>query len=465
MNADYFRVYTRIWLHASAHKWDDATTCLALYLLTCRHRNLEGLYVLPKLYVCDDLRWTPEHLEAPWGRLLQEGFIEYDDDLKIVFVRLALKYQQPEHMDQMRAGLRVLAQLPKTPLLDSFLAAADEYCPEFARLVRAHAGREWAGLKTWLKQQQQSESMDQSLDRIIYRDRDLVRQARVRDGSTCRYCGKKVNWSDRRGPDGGTYDIPDPAATDLRQDLRGSVSGSVPKHRSNLGPVVCCRACRIRKNGRGLAEAGMRLLPVGNGFTDQTQIGPEDHSGDTQVARENTQTSLALAPSQDGKEGTSSPQTPTQSADLRIAQVGSGRNGHKPVSPPKTSPANTDAALDQRRRKHTAIDDMPSRELAKMAYDTLIEGGVSAEALKADNYFKKAVTVFYNMMYKDHISYQKIRAALSVAGQPEYAARWRNHVLRRQFGTLLGLHDGVVNTSGKAANQLDFSTIPGIRKG
>lgn len=83
----------------------------------------------------------------------------------------------------------------------------------------------------------------------------VIDAVRARDGNTCRYCGKSVNWNDRRGPDGGTYDhiIPDgPTTVD------------------NL--VVCCRACHSRKGGRTPQEAGMRLLPPGG---NQNDPGPE----------------------------------------------------------------------------------------------------------------------------------------------------------------------------------------------
>lgn len=70
---------------------------------------------------------------------------------------------------------------------------------------------------------------------------DAVRQ---RDGDRCRYCGRQVNWRNRRGLTGGTYDQVDPNGGATIDNL-----------------VVCCRGCANRKAGRTLAEAGMALLP------------------------------------------------------------------------------------------------------------------------------------------------------------------------------------------------------------
>ncbi|MFZ0324601.1 MAG: HNH endonuclease [Actinomycetes bacterium] len=76
----------------------------------------------------------------------------------------------------------------------------------------------------------------------------LSKVIRERDGDQCRYCGKRVNWRDRRGQDGGTYDHILPVAQD------GDESPD------NL--VVCCRACNQRKGPRTPDQAGMRLRPV-----------------------------------------------------------------------------------------------------------------------------------------------------------------------------------------------------------
>lgn len=81
-------------------------------------------------------------------------------------------------------------------------------------------------------------------------DPELRRALRARDGDNCRYCGTTVNWRDRRGPNGGTYDHVHPMSKGGDESL------------SNL--VVCCRQCNLRKGDRTLDQAGMSLLPPGS---------------------------------------------------------------------------------------------------------------------------------------------------------------------------------------------------------
>lgn len=80
----------------------------------------------------------------------------------------------------------------------------------------------------------------------LHRDPELVAAIRSRDQDRCRYCGQLVNWKDRRGPTGGTYDHVIP---------RG------PNSLENV--VVACRRCNTAKGGRTPGEARMPLLTPG----------------------------------------------------------------------------------------------------------------------------------------------------------------------------------------------------------
>jgi len=77
----------------------------------------------------------------------------------------------------------------------------------------------------------------------LFRDPELRAAIRHRDGDNCRYCSRLVQWHDRRGPAGGTYDHVDPAKGNELDNL-----------------VVCCRSCNSRKQRRTPEQAGMTLL-------------------------------------------------------------------------------------------------------------------------------------------------------------------------------------------------------------
>ena len=80
-----------------------------------------------------------------------------------------------------------------------------------------------------------------------------LRQAiRDRDGDNCRYCGVEVNWSDRKGRAGGTYDHVVPVTRGGTDDLE------------NI--VVCCRGCNNRKGDRLLEVSGLVLCQMPSEF-------------------------------------------------------------------------------------------------------------------------------------------------------------------------------------------------------
>ena len=89
---------------------------------------------------------------------------------------------------------------------------------------------------------------------MFFQNTALRKQLRARDGSQCRYCGVAVNWADRRGPLGATYDHVDPDA---------------PPTLDNL--VVSCRGCNSSKGGRTPEEADISLRPVSRSDLDTNQ--------------------------------------------------------------------------------------------------------------------------------------------------------------------------------------------------
>lgn len=90
----------------------------------------------------------------------------------------------------------------------------------------------------------------------LSKNRSLCEQIVARDRSLCRYCGVRVNWQDRRGKTGGTYDHVDPSGDNTLANV-----------------VVACRRCNGRKRDRTPEEAKMPLLPVPAPYAAES--GPE----------------------------------------------------------------------------------------------------------------------------------------------------------------------------------------------
>jgi hypothetical protein len=122
----------RAWLRSSEH----LTVMLFIYLLTCDHRNSEGLYWLPKSYVETDMALEADEVSERMAHLLDRGFVKYDEDAEVVFLPKALKYHEPKSKPQIKGAISALEQVPETVLFTDFLSAAETHAPTLAKEIR-----------------------------------------------------------------------------------------------------------------------------------------------------------------------------------------------------------------------------------------------------------------------------------------------------------------------------------------
>jgi len=141
----YWRVSPAFWTDEKVVEWDQDTRYLALYILTCPHRNLEGLFRLPKGYILDDLGWDADRLAEPFQQLLDEGFMEYDGRARLCLIVNALQYQAPDNEDHAKAGVKQLAELPKSGLFRRLLELAEVYRPVLAKVLLAQMPDRYPG--------------------------------------------------------------------------------------------------------------------------------------------------------------------------------------------------------------------------------------------------------------------------------------------------------------------------------
>lgn len=113
----YTRIKSRFWSDEKVVAWSNDTKLLALYLLTSPHNNILGCYILPKLYICADLEWSTERLAKPFQRLLDDGFVKYDDNCRLVLITNYLQHNPIFNGNQATGAIKQLQELPKSPLL------------------------------------------------------------------------------------------------------------------------------------------------------------------------------------------------------------------------------------------------------------------------------------------------------------------------------------------------------------
>jgi hypothetical protein len=152
--ASYFRVSPNLWdRHMRALREVDPNAQSAyLYLLTCRHRNSEGLFYLPKAYVATDVGMTAAEVELAFDALVAARFIDYDPEAEVILDRHALRYFQPRGPKQIAGAVRVFEQVARSPLkvdlmrlaylyAEGFSEALVEACPELVDKALASSSK------------------------------------------------------------------------------------------------------------------------------------------------------------------------------------------------------------------------------------------------------------------------------------------------------------------------------------
>lgn len=123
----YHRVSPSFWTDPKVLAWDDRTRLLALYIMTCVHRTTEGLFRLPKAYICADLGWDEDTLSKPFAILLRDGFIKYDEAVSVMLLTNALKWNPTNNDKHAIGAAKNISTLPETSLLSDFIQLAERY--------------------------------------------------------------------------------------------------------------------------------------------------------------------------------------------------------------------------------------------------------------------------------------------------------------------------------------------------
>ena len=114
----YQKIESRIWNDEKFVTLEAGAQRLWFYILTSPHNNLLGCYVLKPGYACDDLKCLPKSFRKDLAKLLAKGLVEYDEAVQVVYIKNFLKHNPLTNPNQLKSAVTVLANLPRSPLLE-----------------------------------------------------------------------------------------------------------------------------------------------------------------------------------------------------------------------------------------------------------------------------------------------------------------------------------------------------------
>lgn len=134
----YHRVYSRLWVNPVYRSCSEDGRHALVYLLTCPHRNTEGLFRLPIPLAAYDLGWQQDRTDKAMAELETTGFIAIDRDTDLVWLVNAVKWNAPRGPKQIKGAVNVLAEVPSSPLRARYLDRCRSVCPELAAAISEH---------------------------------------------------------------------------------------------------------------------------------------------------------------------------------------------------------------------------------------------------------------------------------------------------------------------------------------
>jgi len=109
---DYGKVHTSYWTSSSVRTMTEDGRTLAMYLLTCPHGTIAGVFRLPDGYACEDLQWDSERVKKGFAELLNNCFANRCETTKWVWINKHFDWNPPENPNQKKAAAKIAAQVP-----------------------------------------------------------------------------------------------------------------------------------------------------------------------------------------------------------------------------------------------------------------------------------------------------------------------------------------------------------------
>jgi len=109
---EYGKVFSRIWESEDFRRLSEDGQKLTIYLLTCTHGTLAGVFRVPDGYACEDLQWSSERVSKGFQELLANRFATRCERTKWVWVFKYLDWNPLENPNQRKAAVKIAQQVP-----------------------------------------------------------------------------------------------------------------------------------------------------------------------------------------------------------------------------------------------------------------------------------------------------------------------------------------------------------------
>lgn len=118
----YQKIESRIWNDEKFIQLTPLQQRLFLYILTCPHGNLIGVFVLKSGYVCEDLQVLPKDFQKDLLKIIEVGLVEYDEKVQVVWIKNFLRHNPITNPNQIKSARKTIIELPKSKIIQRFIS-------------------------------------------------------------------------------------------------------------------------------------------------------------------------------------------------------------------------------------------------------------------------------------------------------------------------------------------------------
>ena len=112
----YTKIDQGLWRQMKQKGLSETGRLLYLYLFSCPHRNMLGLYSLPQAYCCADLGMEPQRVAEGFRELEEAGLLAYDQEEEMVLLTDFLRTNPLDNVNVQKKACTIFQDLPQSPL-------------------------------------------------------------------------------------------------------------------------------------------------------------------------------------------------------------------------------------------------------------------------------------------------------------------------------------------------------------
>jgi len=110
---EYGKVFSQFWSSDDVRSMTEDARTLALYLLTCQHGTIAGVFPLPNGYICEDMKWKSERVSKGFQELSRKGWASRCEATNWVWIGKHFEWNAPENPNQWKAARKIVDRIPE----------------------------------------------------------------------------------------------------------------------------------------------------------------------------------------------------------------------------------------------------------------------------------------------------------------------------------------------------------------